>query len=526
MERAVRASIPARVMPCSVFSNQYSVFSQSPAAEARPLRPTEYWTLNTGYFLAVAALFLAALPLPAQPAVDVFQFLDGSTLHGSLAGIDPAKGIRWKHPAAAAPLEFLPRNAHQIRFAQAASPPAQASANHTCRFRFINGDELTGNLVSLDASHIELETWFAGRVRAPRAGVQSLAFLARGFATLYDGPDTLDGWATGPTPTAWQLRDGVLTASANAFMGRDLKLPAQARVEFEVGAANAMNLYLSLYTDAIERFNFASSGYQFNLGLGYANLMRGQGQFGMQHLGQAQIPVPLPGRKLRVEIRADLPGGTLALLVDGNVVQQWTDPNPAKSAEPVIAPGLPPTVADAVRDAARARGPVLPGTGLSFFAMNGGIQLSGIKVSAWDGRPIEPELLATNFTGHLVRLANQDRALGEVRAIREGRLTLASAAGSLEIPLTRVTQVILAPIAVAATNRPAGETHARLSSGETVALTQPRWDGTRLAGVSPHFGPLQLDTRWVRLLRFNPDREPVTPDLPFLGADARQFFER
>ena len=68
--------------------------------------------------------------------------------------------------------------------------------------------------------------------------------------------------------------------------------------------------------------------------------------------------------------------------------------------------------------------------------------------------------------------------------------------------------------------------HARLSSGETVALTQPRWDGRQLAGVSQHFGPLQLDTRWVRMLRFNPEREPVVPDLPLFGGEGQQFSER
>jgi hypothetical protein len=234
--------------------------SRSPTVAGRQCERTGHSSLITNYFFLLAAFLLTALPLSAQPAVDVFQLLDGSTLHGSLAGIDPEKGIRWKHPAAATPLEFLSRNAHQIRFAQAAPPPALSAAQQTCRFRFVNGDELTGNLLALDATHIELETWFAGKVRAPRAGVQSLAFLARGFATLYDGPDNLDGWNAGPTPTAWQLRDGVLTASANAFLGRDLKLPAQSRIEFEVGAASAMNLYVSLYTDAIARFNFASSG--------------------------------------------------------------------------------------------------------------------------------------------------------------------------------------------------------------------------------------------------------------------------
>ena len=471
------------------------------------------------------AQIFAPLPSPAAPDGDVFQFLDGSRLHGSLQMIDPA-GIRWKHPAAAAPIQFLPLSAHLIRFAQTAPAPAQSSAHHTCRFRFVNGDELTGNLVSLDATHIELETWFAGKLRAPRAGVQSLAFLARGFATLYDGPNGVEGWATGPTPAAWQFRDGVLSGSANAFMGRDLKLPPQSRVEFEVSAANSLNLYLSLYTDAVDRFNFAASGYQFNLGLGYVNLMRSQGQFGMQHLGQAQIPVPLPGRKMRFEIRTDLLAGAITFVVDGNVIQQWNDPNIVKPAVPALDPNLPPTVAEAVRAAAAARGPALPGTGLSFFMLQGGIQLSGIKVSAWDGRPVEPELVATNFTGHLVRLANQDRALGDVRVIRDGKLTLTSSAGSLEIPLTRVTQVVLAPVTPPATNRPAGEAHAHLSSGETVALTQPRWDGKQLAGVSPHFGPLALDARWLRMLRFNPGREPIVPDLPFLGAELQQFFER
>lgn len=523
----MKPSIPARVIQCEVISNQCLVMSRPRDTHACLSRVAGRRPLVTNYFLPLAALLLAAaLPLRAQPAVDVLQFLDGSALHGALEAIDPVKGIRWKHPASATAIEFLPRNAHQIRLAQAAPPPAQASAHHTCRFRFVNGDELTGNLVSLDAQHIELETWFAGRVRAPRAGVQSLAFVARGFATLYDGPDSLDGWTTGPTPTAWQFRDGVLTGGANAFMGRDLKLPPQARIEFDVGAANALGLYLNLYTDSTERFNFTSSGYQFNLGLGYVNLMRGQGSFGMQHLGQAQIPVPLPGRRLHVEIRADLTIGALTLLVDGNVVQQWNDPNAGKT-EPAVDPALPPAVAQALKTAAAARGPALPGTGLSFFTLSSGIQLAGIKVSAWDGRAIEPAVLATNFTGQLVRFANQDQAGGQVEAIRDGRLTLVPAAGGrLDVPLGRVTQIIFAAEQPPATNRPAGELHARLSSGETIALTQPRWEGRQLAGVSPHFGPLQFDTRWVRVLRFNPGREPDAPDFPFLGAGGQQFFER
>lgn len=516
MGRGDGPSIPAPVnQPAASNLEQPAPASLRAAAHGRQT--------SAGNCLWLGALLLVlTLSAHAQPAVDVFQLLDGSTLHGSLTAIAPQKGIRWQHPASAAPLEFLPRNAHQIRFAQAAPPPPPASAHPSCRFRFTNGDELTGHLLGLDAGHIELETWFAGKLRAPRTEVQSVAFLARGIATLYNGPDGLEGWNAGPTPTSWQFRDGVLSGGANAFLGRDFKLPPQTRVEFEVAAANAFNLYFSLYTDAVNRFNFASSGYQFNFGLGYVNAMRGQGNFGMQHLGQAQFPGFVPGKKMHIEIRADLNVGTLNLFVDGKHIQQWNDPNALKN-QPGLDPDLPSKVAEAVK---AGRPATVPGTGVSFFSLNNGVQISGIKLSTWDGRPIEDDFSVTNLTGHLVRFANQDRAEGQAEGIQDGKLTLNLPAGRLQIPLTRVTHIVFAPLRPPATNPPPGELHARLSSGETIALREARWDGRQLAGASPHFGALQFDSRWVRHLRFNPGREPATPDLPFFGTEAQQLFER
>ena len=91
MGGAVSASISARVKQCEVFSFQFSVFRRRNHAVTRLALLTEHWLLNT-----ILAFLLAALPLVAQPAVDMLQFLDGSTLHGSLAGLDPAKGIRWQ----------------------------------------------------------------------------------------------------------------------------------------------------------------------------------------------------------------------------------------------------------------------------------------------------------------------------------------------------------------------------------------------------------------------------------------------
>ena len=49
----------------------------------------------------------------------------------------------------------------------AQSPPPTTSPNF-CYVRLTNGDELSGNLKSLDERQLVLETWFAGPLTLPR----------------------------------------------------------------------------------------------------------------------------------------------------------------------------------------------------------------------------------------------------------------------------------------------------------------------------------------------------------------------
>src|SRR6185369_5248305 len=120
---------------------------------------------------------------------DVIHFFDGSVLHGSLKSIDETHGVSWEHDAARKLIQIKPTNLDTIQLKD--PQPASTNFKASCSFRFRNGDEVSGNLVSLDANQLALNTWFGSDFKIPRDSVRSIAFGTR--AVIYEGPRGLDG---------------------------------------------------------------------------------------------------------------------------------------------------------------------------------------------------------------------------------------------------------------------------------------------------------------------------------------------
>ena len=168
----------------STFSVQRST-SNSPASRVQSRKSSVGTSLALGTLLSAAPLLATNLP----PAT--VSFLDGSFLRGELLSVR-ADVLVWKHPNARQPLEFSTSNLNAIQFSSATPQPP---TNHAplCRLRLAGGDEVEGQLVSLDGERFELETWFAGRLRGQRAGLSSLTFLHADQPT-YEGPQAADEW--------------------------------------------------------------------------------------------------------------------------------------------------------------------------------------------------------------------------------------------------------------------------------------------------------------------------------------------
>jgi hypothetical protein len=159
----------------------------------RESRPTQHETPNTARLaLALALLHLAAPLRATNLPPSTVSFLDGSFLRGEIGAL-AGDTLRWLHPNARAPIEFSTTNLNLIRLPQRvlAQP---TNAGPVCRVVLASGDEFEGSLLSLDADSFEVDTWFAGRLRGQRAGLQSLAFYGSSQSALYDGPRAADEW--------------------------------------------------------------------------------------------------------------------------------------------------------------------------------------------------------------------------------------------------------------------------------------------------------------------------------------------
>jgi hypothetical protein len=159
----------------------------------RESRRTQHGTRNTARLALALALLHLAAPLRATnlPPATV-SFLDGSFLRGEIGALS-GDTLRWLHPNARAPIEFSTTNLNLIRLPQRVLA-LPTNAGPVCRVVLASGDEFEGSLLSLDADSFEVDTWFAGRLRGQRAGLQSLAFYGSSQSALYDGPRAADEW--------------------------------------------------------------------------------------------------------------------------------------------------------------------------------------------------------------------------------------------------------------------------------------------------------------------------------------------
>lgn len=409
----------------------------------------------------------------------VLEFLDGSTLHGNLRSIDAERGLRWEYPAAKQPLEFKPDNLAWLRFPLAAQPVRNAET--TCQFRFANGDEFFGKLLSLDENEMGLQTWFGGKFTTPRAAVRALRFFPKGSSAFYEGPGGLEGWQVGKNfpVSPWRFHDGALVAAAPGTIGRDLQLPDASRVEFDLEWNAPFSLIFSFYTGILDGLNFNTSCYMFYINPGSISLQRLEAGVSSMTMGRTEtIPELLAKKKTRLEFRADKSEKTLELLVDGKFVNQWKD----------------------------NVGWMGKGPGILFFLQTEGaeVKISNIVAAEWDGRQRVDNGTNAPDLQDQIQLINRDKVSGKIIAVRDGKVKIASAPTPLEIPLERVTQIFFRGATTNATAGEPWEIQASVAGGGTISFALQKMGDGKILGENKNFGKISLNSESIRQIQFNP----------------------
>ncbi len=436
------------------------------------------------------ALFSAFTFTAAASSPQAILFRNGDLLTGQLESITPTNGLRWRHADASSAIEFQPNALAEIHLGTQSPPPV--TAPNFCFVRLTNGDELPGNLKSLDERQIVLDTWFAGTLTLPRSHVASLRPAGPTPRAVFAGPDGLDGWTMGKTLPGninagqWHFANGAFVASQPASIARDVKLPPSSALEFDLAWRGTFALAIAVYTDSLQPVRLAQTAdeppfggfYSLQLNSYSTQLLLVRHKDAPRQLGMAIIPLLQQTNQAHIAIKTSREQKSINLFINGVLAKQWVD----------------------------VEGFGGEGTGIRLVHQGQGpMRFSNLRITEWDGRLEENVApLVPNVKNDVGRLVNRDSVAGRLVEVREGKLRFAIADNFIEIPLDRVAQVDFATDRAQAAPLQAGDIRVFFAGRGSLTFTLESWTEKGVRVNSANFGRAEFAPRAFSRIIFQP----------------------
>lgn len=423
---------------------------------------------------------------PVRITQEQILFRNGDILAGSLRGISPAN-IVWQHPDAATPIELDKTHLSEVQLK--AEPRGASGTPNDCVVQLTNGDQLDAELISLTESNLNVRTWFAGELTIPRSMLAAINPSGPSRSTIFSGPTTIEGWTPGQTNALhpgsgkWIYRNGAFYASKSASLARDVKLPDVSSLSFDMTWKGYFQMAIALYTDRLQPVSLANKEAEPNFGGFYslqlntfsANLLPITHKDPIRYLGQASMLALSQKNSAHFDIRTHKHKKTIALLVNGELVKEWSDPAPFAGA----------------------------GTAIRFVHQGQGlIKIENLVVAEWDGTYEEKNAPAPPQDQDLARLRNGDRVLGAVSKIENGQLTITRPEGKMDFPLARAKRIEFALRRRATTPNDSSTLRAHFPRGGSLTLSVDEWTAEGFRASSPAFGPAKIHPHAFSRLEF------------------------
>lgn len=411
---------------------------------------------------------------PVKP--DVLMFFSGDKLQGKLTGIEADGTILWTHPEAKTPLQFLSKNAEKIVLPGGGSG---GRTEHAFTVKLVNGNQFPADIISLDGDRLLVNTWYGGQITVVRKMIDCIVPRQKS-SLLYEGPTSMEGWVSGRgNRRTWDFKDEALINSKQGLIGRDLKLPDKAKLDFDMAWTGNLSLLLSLYVPSVE--NYSNNCYMLQLNSGYLYLNRSSNRGGQNNLGQVQIEEMNRKNKAHIALRMNKEQKTIALIMDGALVKQWKDPGEFAGT----------------------------GTGICFYAQGQGtIRISNIEMSDWDGRMDELGGGGTAvFEQDTVTMQNKDKVSGKLVKIENKNMTFESSFAKLDIPLERVGRIDFSGDKKNTEKADSKESRIKLVGDGNITLRLEKMTRDKASGASQSLGKLELKPEAFRQIDFNLERK-------------------
>ena len=442
-------------------------------------------------------IFTAAFTLAAtaEELKSTVRFSNNDQLSGSMESLSTERLV-WKSPILEKPTPFFLKDVLDLTLAAA---PSEFTARHEASITLTRGDVIRGQLAAVSDEAVELDTWFAGRMKFNRLNIAGIDISERPDF-IYRGPTGLDGWKQSGDKPAWTFQNSKFRSVAAGSIARNVDLPDECSIAFDAAWRESFGLKLVFFSDDLAS-EHPASGYELTIQSRSVYLRNCKTQ---KFLGHTASGVTLQeNEKAHIEVRASLKSGKVCLFLNGQIIDVWTDP-------------------DVPRDKM--------GRGIHFITQSDlPLQISGIAVSAWDGevdqlpnpqamggaqqRPgmwggleteDEPEPVPEKKTSsRRMELRNGDSIDGEVVSILDGVITLKTPFRDVKLPVGALRSIVLKPVDLETSKRENGDVRAWFSDGSWIVFRLEGVGEGTLTGYNQSFGTAVFKIAAFNRIEFN-----------------------
>jgi hypothetical protein len=441
-------------------------------------------------------IFAAAFTLAstADEVKSTVRFSNNDQLTGAVESLTTERLV-WKSPILEKPAPFFLKDVLDLTLAAA---PPESVARHEASVTLTRGDVIRGQLASVSDEAVELDTWFAGRMKFNRLNIADIRISERPDF-IYQGPAGLDGWKQSGDKPAWTYQNSHFRSVAAGSIARNVGLPDECAIAFDAAWRGSFSLKLVFFSDDLAS-DHPASGYEMTIQSRSLYLRSCKTQ---KFLGHTASAVTLQeNEKAHIEVRVSLKSGKICLFLDGEIIDVWTDPDVVRSEM---------------------------GRGIHFITQNESpVQISGIEVSAWDGevdklpnpqamgglRQFGIQGLMETEDGtesapkketnkRRVELRNGDSIEGEVVSINDGMITLKTPFRDVRLPVEALRSVALKPVDLETSKRENGDVRAWFADGSWIVFRLEGVGEGILTGYSQAFGSAVFKIAAFSRIEFN-----------------------
>ncbi|MEO5916448.1 MAG: hypothetical protein ABIS50_19585 [Luteolibacter sp.] len=438
----------------------------------------------------VTFVFLLTLVrLAAAEGESTVRFSNNDHLSGSLESLTTEKLV-WKSPILEKPAPFLLEKV--LELTMAAEQPV-IDARHEASITLTNGDLVRGQLAGVSEDAVELDTWYAGRMKFNRLMISDIRIAERPDL-IYRGPNGLDGWKQSGDKPAWIYQNSGFRSTGSGSIARDVKLPQECSVAFDIEWRDRFMLKFVVFSDDLSS-DRPTSGYELQFQQRNVSLRSCKGQRFIGHSPNAAVLQE--NEKAHVEVRASSKSGKISLYLDGQVIENWTDTELARNEF---------------------------GKGIHFISQTTvPLQVSRIEVGVWDGeteKVPDPQFQAGRGFGEdmqedpepapevkpkagRMEMRNGDSIAGEVVSINGGLIVVKTPFKEVKLPIESLRSLSLKPVDLERCIRKNGDVRAWFPDGSSLVFRLDEVGDGTLTGFSQNFGTARFKLSAFNRIEFN-----------------------